>query len=373
MSDTRKVSYTEDLCGAFDSSSTRLVLGAGVLSESSEYLNAYRHVRLLLVSDSNVASLYARPLRCRLEEAGYEIRLLEIPAGEGSKTLDTLIGLYRSCSALQVERSDVVIALGGGVVGDVAGMLAGTYLRGLELIQVPTSLVSMVTASVGGKAGVNFDDDKNSIGVFKHPSLVLADTDTLSTLPEVEFRSGLGELVTVGVLGAPGIIEQLESSGLTALTQMIAEAIKCKSEIVRADPFDTLGIRAQLNLGHTFGHALEKLSGFTLPHGLAVAAGLCIACRLAVSLGLCPKEVSERVHSLLTKLNLPVAVRGYSPEQMLLAMRGDKKRRAGRLRFVLPTALGEVVLLSEEHIPAPLLEEALRVSSGEGEASSGAV
>ena len=365
MSDTSEIRYTEHLSYPAESSSTKLVLGAGVLSQADQELNDYRHVRLLLVSDSNVASIYARPLRQRLDEAGYDVHLLEFAAGEASKTLDTLRGLYERCSALQVERSDVVIAVGGGVVGDVAGMLAGTYLRGIEFIQAPTSLVSMVTASVGGKAGVNFGDDKNLIGLFKHPSLVLADTDTLHTLPEIEFRSGLGELVTVGVLGAPQIIEQLESSGVALLTQMIATAIKCKSAIVKADPFDSLGIRAQLNLGHTFGHALEKLSGFTLPHGLAVAVGLSIACRLAVSLGLCPKEVSDRVQSLLRTLNLPVAVSGYSVEQMLVAMRGDKKRRGGRLRFILPKAIGEVLLVSEEHIPLPLLEAALHVSTSD--------
>ena len=366
MSDTREIGYTEHLFCSSDSSSTRLVLGAGVLSQSGDYLNAYRHVRLLLVSDSNVASIYARPLRDTLEQAGYDAHLLEIPAGEGSKTLDTLIDLYGRCSALQVERSDVVIAVGGGVVGDVASMLAGTYLRGIELIQMPTSLVSMVTAGIGGKAGVNFGGDKNLIGLFKHPTIVLADTNALHTLPEIEFRSGLGELVTVGVLGAPEIIEQLETSGLELLTQMVATAIKCKSTIVQADPFDRLGIRARLNLGHTFGHAIEKLSGFTLPHGLAVAVGLCIACRLAASLGLCKEEVSERVHCLLRALNLPVAVTGYSPEQMLVAMRGDKKRRNGRLHFVLPKALGEVFLLSEDQIPPLLLEEALRISAYNG-------
>lgn len=368
MNKTRETADAEHLMFSLDSSQTELVLGAGVLSRAGDYLHAYRHVRLLLVSDSNVAPIYAGPLRDTLAQAGYDASLLEIQAGEENKTLDTLIRLYEGCTALQVERSDVVIAVGGGVVGDVAGMLAGTYLRGIEFIQAPTSLVSMVTASVGGKAGVNFGSNKNMIGLFKHPSIVLADTDALRTLPEIEFRSGLGELVTVGVLGAPQIIEQLESSGLESLTQMVATAIKCKSEIVKADPLDHLGIRAQLNLGHTFGHALEKLSGFTLPHGLAVAVGLGLACRLAVSLGICKTEVSERVHRLLRTLNLPVAVSGYSPQQILLAMRADKKRQYGRLQFVLPKAVGEVVLVSEDQIPHQLLEEALRFPANDGEA-----
>lgn len=360
---------TERLNLSFGSPRTEFWLGAGLLARPSDYLNAYRHSnRLLLVSDSNVAPLYAIPLRDTLAREGYDAHLLEIRGGEGGKTLDTLTHLYDRCLSLQVERGDVVIALGGGVVGDVAGMLAGTYLRGIEFIQMPTSLVSMVTASVGGKAGVNFGGYKNLIGLFKHPSIVLADTDTLRTLPEVEFRSGVGELVTVGVLGAPEIIEQLESSGLESLTRMIAAAVKCKSEIVEADPFERLGIRVRLNLGHTFGHALEKLSNFTLPHGLAVAVGLRIACRLAVELGLCSEAVSERIRRLLVALNLPFAVTRYSPEQMLAAMRGDKKRRGGQLQVVLPKAIGEVVLVSEDELPPGLLKKVLRTSTWDGEA-----
>jgi 3-dehydroquinate synthase len=366
ISMTKEIGQEELLYCPSESSSTRLVFGAGVLSRSAAYLNAYRDVRLLLVSDSNVAPIYARSVRDTLEQAGYDAHLLEIPAGEGSKTLDTLIGLYGRCSALRVERSDVVIAVGGGVVGDIGGMLAGTYLRGMEFIQIPTSLVSMVTASVGGKAGLNFGGVKNLIGLFKHPSVVLADTNTLDTLPEIEFRSGLGELVAVGVLGAPEIIEDLESSGVQLLPHLILTAVRCKSTIVKADPFERLGIRARLNLGHTFGHALEKLSGFTLPHGIAVGVGLCIACRLSVRLGLCEGEVSERVHSLLTDLNLPVAVTGYSAQELMAAMRGDKKRRGGHLQFVLPKAVGEVFLLSEDQIPPEILEEAFSFSTHDG-------
>ncbi|HEX8149378.1 MAG TPA: 3-dehydroquinate synthase family protein [Pyrinomonadaceae bacterium] len=347
---------------------TSVVLGEGVLARGCDLLRDHKGVRLLLVSDANVAPLYAAPLREALEGGGYDAHLLEIPAGEEGKSLDTLTRLYEECRALEVERSDVVLAVGGGVVGDVAGMLAGTYLRGLGLIQVPTSLVAMVTASVGGKVGVNFGGYKNLVGLFKQASLVLADTHTLRTLPPVEFRSGLGELVTVGVLGAPEIVEQLEASGTQSLSRLVSAAIECKHSIVRADPFDRLGVRARLNLGHTFGHALERLSGFTLAHGLAVAVGLRLACRLAVRLGLCAEEVSERVRSLLVALDLPTALTGYAPERMLEAMRGDKKRRGGRLQFILPKAIGEVTLVGQEEIPAPLLEEVLRATVWEGAA-----
>ncbi|MET0622381.1 MAG: 3-dehydroquinate synthase family protein [Pyrinomonadaceae bacterium] len=360
MDHAEETGHVERMRFSFDSARTEFVLAEGALTRPLRYLNAYRDVKLLIISDSNLVQPYARPLRDTLEGSGFDARLLLTPAGEEGKTLNTLTRLYEQCLALEVERGDVVVAVGGGAVGDVAGVLAGTYLRGLEFIQVPTTLLSMVTASLGGKAGINFGGYKNLVGVFKHPSVVIADPHALRTLPEIEFRSGLGELVTVGVLGAPEIVEQMESGGLLSLPQMIAAAVRCKGAIVEADPFDRLGVRARLNLGHTFGHALERLSGFTLPHGLAVATGLNIACDLAVRLSLCAGAVAERVRRLTLALNLPTTTEGYSPEQVLAAMRGDKKRRGGRLQFVLPKALGEVVLVGEEQIPPALLEDALR-------------
>jgi 3-dehydroquinate synthase len=344
------------------------VLGRGLLARGADLLSDYRAARLLLVADAHVAPLYALPLRDTLAQAGYTASVLTIPAGEHAKTLDTLIDLYTACQELQVERGDVVIAVGGGVAGDVAGMLAGTYLRGLEFVQVPTSLVAQVTASIGGKVGVNFGGAKNQIGLFNQPSLVLIDLDTLDTLPKLEFQSGLGELITVGVLGAPALFEALEARGAADLGELIMAAIQCKSAIVEADPFERLGSRARLNLGHTFGHALEQLSDFALPHGLAVAVGLHIASRLASALGLCAPSLADRVERTLLALDLPVALTGYSPEQMLQAMHSDKKRSHGQLRWVLPQALGQVRLVEEPEVPVALLEEVLRaiVWAGEG-------
>lgn len=347
---------------------TQVVLGHGILAQAGNWLAHYFPGRLLLVSDEHVTPLYALPLRDALERRGYEAHLLTMPAGEEAKTLDTLTGLYAACHALQVERDDVVIAVGGGVVGDVAGMLAGTYLRGLELVQAPTTLVAQVSSSVGGKVGVDFQGFKNLIGLFKPPTLVLADLDTLASLPAIEFRSGLGELVTVGVLGAPEVFEALESRGAADLAALIAAAIRCKSEIVQADPFDRLGIRARLNLGHTFGHALEKLSGFELAHGLAVAVGLHIASRLAVALGLLAPELVERIRRTLNALDLPTVLSGYSPEQVIATMRNDKKRRGDRIRFVLPVALGQVVLVDERDVPPETLVGVLDAVVGEGTA-----
>lgn len=339
---------------------TEILLGRGLLSNAAAYLGSYKSGRLMLVSDEHVAPLYGAPLREALRGAGFRAELLIIPAGEESKTLETLEGLYGDLLAGEVDRGDVIVAVGGGTVGDVAGMLAGTYMRGLEFIQVPTSLVAIITASVGGKAGVNFMGHKNLLGCFKQPALVLADTDTLVSLSREEFSSGLGELLTVGVLGAPRIFTALEARGAHELEPLMAEAIRCKAAIVEADPFDRLGIRAKLNLGHTFGHALETLSGFTLPHGLAVAVGLHIAARLAAAIGLCPPELPGRISRLLSALGLPATLSGYRPEDVIGAMRYDKKRAGGRLRWVLPKTLGEVVLVDEREVASVLLEDVLK-------------
>lgn len=340
--------------------STAILLGNGLLAEACHLLSSFGGRRMLLVSDGRVAPLYATPLRERLRGGGFDAETLVMPDGEGAKSIETLTELYARCQSMGVERDDVVVAVGGGVVGDVAGMLAGTYLRGLDFVQVPTSLVSMVSASLGGKVGLNFGGYKNQVGLFKHPALVLADVATLRTLPERERLSGMGELTTVGVLGAPEIFEALEADAATDLLPLIVAAVRCKGEVVAADPEDRLGIRMRLNLGHTFGHALEQLSGHALAHGLAVAAGLCVAARLASELGICPEALYQRIRSLLTRLGLPTALKGYPPDEVIKTMRGDKKRAGGRLRFVLPRALGEVDIVSEDDVQPDLLEKILR-------------
>lgn len=338
---------------------TTVGLGRGLLADAADWFTAYRRGKVILISDETVAPLVAEPLQQRLRCAGYTVAGLTIGVGETVKTLATVEQLYEQCLALDVERSDLIVAVGGGLVGDVAGFVAGTYLRGLAFAQVPTTLVAMVTASVGGKTAVNYQAHKNRIGVFKQPALVLADLETLNTLPESEYRSGLGELLTVGVLGAPTIFETLEAVRDQDLAPLIAAAIECKRLIVEADPYEQLGIRSKLNLGHTFGHALETLSNFALPHGIAVGVGLHIAARLAAELGLCAPTLPERIARILTKLQLPTALTGYAPAALLNAMRYDKKRKNNQLQFVLPVALGDVRLVSEAAIPGQLLMDVL--------------
>jgi 3-dehydroquinate synthase len=340
-------------------SNTTVLLGRGLLASASDCLQRYRSRQLLLISDEHVMPLYGNTLLDELKSNGYEVAHSTIPAGEAAKSLDTLAYLYDVCLSKRIERGDVIVAAGGGAVGDTAGMLAATYLRGLELVQVPTTLVAIITASIGGKVGVNFKHHKNLIGAFKHPSLILADTETLSTLPQLEFRSGLGELITVGVLGAPEIFLALESKGLLDFEPLMAGAIRCKKSIVEADPYDQLGIRAKLNLGHTFGHALETLSNFTLPHGLAVAVGLHIATTLAASLKICAADLPDRIRRALVSLDLPTTLNGYRSDDVIEAMQSDKKRGQGQLRWVLPKSIGDVVLVEESQVPLTLLRDVL--------------
>lgn len=349
---------------AGEPSHTEIIFGRGVLKELPVYLSNYSDRQVVIVSDEAVAELHAATLLQSLVNAGFKAQLLTIPAGEKSKTLETMVNLYGACHDLHVGRSDLILGVGGGVVGDVAAMLAGTYLRGLDVIQIPTTLLAMASSSFGGKGGVNFRGYKSLIGMFKHPLLVLADPDVLDTLPPVEFRSGLGELINVGVLGAPEIFEALESDGIRGLENLIIAAIRCKMKFIEADPYDRLDIRAKLHLGHNFGHALEKLSGFTLPHGIAVSVGLHIASQLAARMELCPPSLPERVRHTLLSIDLPATLNGYEPEQVIAAMR--KKAPRGRLRVILPTTLGEVTFVDEEQIPLDVLRGLLKTLVLEG-------
>lgn len=295
---------------------------------------------------------------------------LEVPPGEGSKSLAAYGRLVAKVLAhTGSERADpFLVALGGGVVGDLAGFVAATVRRGLPYVQVPTSLVAFVDSGVGGKVGLNAPAGrllvKNAIGAFHQPALVLGDVATLATLPRRELRSGLAEVVKYGILRDPFLLARLERSADRvlradpgALLPIIERSYRIKARYVEADERDVLGIRAQLNLGHTFGHALEAVSRFGYRHGEAVAIGLAAACDLGVALLGMPREEAERVERLLERMGLPVRYRGASPAQIRARMAHDKKAKGGRLRFVVPERLGRARLL--EGIPEGLLERIL--------------
>jgi 3-dehydroquinate synthase len=272
--------------------------------------------------------------------------VIEVPDGEAYKTLQTVSHLYDEFTARGLERSSAVLALGGGVIGDLAGFAAATYMRGMPLVLLPTTLLAMVDSSLGSKVAVNHPRGKNLVGAFKHPVLVIADITVLDNLPEAEFRAGLAEVVKAGVVGSADLFTHLEQHGRQNLLQIIHEAMKVKIALVEEDPYEH-GRRAELNLGHTFGHALEVLSGYTMRHGEAVSVGMVVAARVAVALGLCERGLEARLAALLQEFGLPIAYGGFTPHEIWQAILVDKKREGGHLRFVLPKRIGEVVVTYE--------------------------
>jgi 3-dehydroquinate synthase len=318
-----------------------IYLDKGVLIKTGQYLAGLGYSgRCAVITNETVGPLHAGPLLTSLREAGFEPTRIDIPDGEQFKTLDTVADLYDQLVEAKLDRRSPIIALGGGVVGDVAGFVAVSYLRGVPFVQIPTSLLAMVDASVGGKTGVDLPQGKNLIGAFKQPEMVVIDPDVLSTLPEVEFRAGLAEVVKHGIIDAPQLFAALEKRQYD-LTWMLFEAISVKVRIVQEDPFEQ-GRRAVLNLGHTFGHAFEQLSHYEIRHGEGVAMGLACAAQLAARLGHCSGDTTERIMSLLDQLNLPFDPPTYAFADVWATMFTDKKRQGNTVRFILPRAIGDV-------------------------------
>ncbi len=305
-----------------------------------------------IVGDENVAA-HAHAAGESLAEAGFRTHRTILPCGEKQKALDVASRLYDELANSQADRGTLVVAVGGGVIGDLAGFVAATYARGLPLLMVPTTLLAMVDSSVGGKVGVNHPKGKNLIGAFHQPAGVWIDTATLATLPDREFRSGLAEVVKYGVILDAELFAYLEAHGDAILQRqpetirhIVTRCCRLKADIVQEDEREETGRRAVLNYGHTFAHAFETVSGYgAWLHGEAVAAGMICASRLAERKGLIAPEVTERQRALLTRLQLPTAPSAWPTAQLLQVMRQDKKVHSGRLRFVLPCRLGEVRLV----------------------------
>jgi shikimate kinase/3-dehydroquinate synthase len=301
--------------------------------------------RCIVITNSTIVEHWAAKLIAALAVAGFEARVYTVPDGERHKTLTTASDLYHRLADDRMARDEVIIALGGGVIGDLAGFVAATWLRGVPFVQVPTSLLAMVDASIGGKVAVDLPQGKNLVGAFKPPALVITDPLSLRTLPGVEFRCGLAEVVKAAVIGDPALFEQLAGSGPATLTGMIADAIRLKVGVVERDPYET-GERATLNLGHTFGHALELTSGYSLRHGEAVGLGMIAAAELSAALGCCDHTLPARIRRVVERLGLPVDA-AFDPVDATAAMGTDKKRRSAGLRFVLPVRIGRVELVAD--------------------------
>jgi 3-dehydroquinate synthase len=307
-----------------------------------------------VVSDEHVGE-HADRAADSLAAAGFHPVMAVLPSGEAQKALPIASYLYDGLAEVQADRKTLVVAVGGGVIGDLAGFVAATYNRGLDLLMVPTTLLAMVDSSVGGKVGVNHPRGKNLIGAFHQPRGVWIDTDVLATLPDREYRSGLAEVVKYGVILDPELFIYLENHFEEILRRepevvrhVVAHCCRLKADVVEKDERELTGLRAVLNYGHTFAHAFEAVAGYgAWLHGEAVAAGMVCASRLAERRGLIEHAVTERQRELLHEFGLPTAPEGWPSDQLLEAMRSDKKAVAGRLRFVLPRRLGEVALFDD--------------------------
>ena len=306
----------------------------------------------LIVADSNT-SAYAPGIQRILEAAGIANELATVPAGEASKSLTQASQLYERMLRLPADRHSVVVALGGGVVGDLAGFVAATFARGVPLFMVPTSLLAQVDSSVGGKVGINLPDAKNIVGAFHQPSGVWIDVAVLRTLPARELRCGLAEVVKYGVILDQAFFERLESSVAPILRgdpdilgAIIARSCELKAEVVSKDEREETGLRAVLNFGHTVGHAIEAVEGYggRYRHGEAVSIGMVAEARLAGQLGWIDAEIPRRIQRLLAAFGLPTALGGLDHDALLAAMTRDKKNRGGKIRFVLPRRIGRVEL-----------------------------
>lgn len=316
------------------------------LPEAVEPLNI-KERKLCIVADSTTAELYGAELKEILKETCTYVSMFVFPAGEVNKTLNTVRDLYEHLILEKFDRKDMLVALGGGVVGDLTGFAAATYLRGIGFIQIPTTLLSQVDSSIGGKTGVDFDAYKNMVGAFHMPRLVYMNLNVLKTLPDRQFACGMGEIIKHGLIQDSDYLEKLSTyqreireKNYAALLWMVAGSCKVKRHVVEEDPTEQ-GIRAWLNFGHTIGHSVEKLKDFTLCHGECVAIGCAAAAWMSWKRGLISEKEKEAAEQLLLDYQLPVRVKGLKPEDIVKTTKMDKKMDAGKVKFVLLKKIGE--------------------------------
>lgn len=315
-------------------------IGSGMLDQIGSELKAVTNAdKICIVSDSNVAPLYEQKVRQLLEAAGFSCTAFVFPAGEESKCGTTYLQLLNFLAGHQFTRSDCLVALGGGVVGDLTGFAAASFLRGITYVQIPTTLLAAVDSSVGGKTAIDLDAGKNLAGAFYQPSLVLCDIDTLNTLPEDIFRDGCAEVIKYGVLYDQQLFSHLQEKGLLFDREtVIARCVELKRDVVAQDEFDH-GERQKLNLGHTIGHGVEANSHFSVSHGKAVAIGMAIVARAATKTGTCTEACLNDILSTLKVFNLPVDSE-YSAQALHSAALSDKKRSGGTVNLIVPERIG---------------------------------
>ena len=295
--------------------------------------------RVCIVSDTNVWPLYGSTVKESLRNAGLQTLEFVFPAGEAQKSASTYLELLNCLAENRLNRSDLIVALGGGVVGDLSGFAAATYLRGIRFIQIPTTLLAAVDSSVGGKTAIDLPAGKNLVGAFYQPSLVLCDTDCLDSLPSDIFRDGCAEVIKYGVLYDTALFAHLAKTGLEFDREaVISRCVELKRDVVAEDEFDT-GARMKLNLGHTVGHGVEAQSHFQISHGKAVAIGMAIVSRAGRALGICTGETTDSILEILQKFGLPCSC-DYSAESLYTAALSDKKRSGGTVNLIIPERIG---------------------------------
>lgn len=317
-----------------------VLIGSGLLARSGEEVKKrIAPCRAAVITDSSVAELYAQTVESSLQNAGFSCCRFVFPAGEGSKNITVLSDILEFLAEQEMTRQDIIVALGGGVVGDIAGFAAAVYQRGIRFIQIPTTFLAAVDSSVGGKTAIDLKAGKNMAGAFYQPHLVLCDTDTLKTLPENVFADGIAETLKYGIIGNKELFDKTADGAFRKdLEGTIEACVKMKRDIVTEDEFDT-GNRRLLNLGHTLGHAIEKKSGFALSHGHAVAIGLHLIARAAEQRGIAQSGLAETIRRTLLANDLPVET-DFPPEEIAEAMLLDKKRRGDYISFVFPEKIG---------------------------------
>ena len=348
--------------------SYQIKISEGNISQLGDQLKQLKlGTKVLVVSNPEIFDHYGQICIDSLENSGFEVYSHLIPAGESNKNLQSITKIYDSALAHHLERSSTLVALGGGVIGDMTGFTAATWLRGINFVQVPTSLLAMVDASVGGKTGVNHPQGKNLIGAFYQPKLVLIDSSVLKTLPPREFRAGMAEVIKYGVIWDPELFSQLENAtNITSfdeidpqlLNTILVRSCQAKADVVAQDEKET-GIRAILNYGHTIGHAIESLTDYKqYVHGEAIALGMIAAGEIAIQMGLWRETNGNRQNKLISKVGLPTKIDApLKVKEVLEALKNDKKVKSGKIRFILPTKIGSVKITDK--ISSEVIKESI--------------
>ncbi len=341
-----------------------ILVGPGLLEQAG---NRLREIgfgdKLVIITDSRVKSLYGDTLKQNLAGSGFKVLLIEVPQGEEQKSLETAGRLYNQLTDFYAERQTPVLALGGGVIGDLAGFVAATYMRGVPLIQLPTTLLAQSDSSIGGKVAVNQGQLKNKIGAFYHPKLTISDLYTLQSLSQRELADGMAEIIKHGLILDAEFFSYLEENldkvkalDNEVMEHVVSRSAEIKAGVVEKDEFD-LGLRNILNCGHTVGHAIESVSGLKIWHGEAVAIGLLVEAGISSRLGMLSEEELNRLKEVLEKAGLPTHIPALNPGELIEAMKHDKKIVQGKIKFVLPKRIGEAIITDE--VSVSLVEQVL--------------